>query len=152
VRRAPAVGAALLAAAFLVAALLASGPAAAQAPRVSPPPDDETRAYLESLRRSDPAAHAKFLALREARDREFAEVVRLQDEMRAAGPNMRQFLAPQLRAARRRYAEQALTLLDFLDQQDRKALGEFEKAIADIHALLAERQRARTELEQLRRE
>jgi len=137
---------------LLAATLLATAPAAAQAPRTGGGPDEETRAYLESLRRSDPAAHDRFVALRAARDRSLAEVARLQQEVRAAGPNMRQLLLPQLRMARRQYVDSALELLDFLDVHDRKALAELQKTIAEIHDVLAERQRARVELETLRRE
>jgi hypothetical protein len=130
-------------AAAALAVLLAAAPAAAQPPRT---PDAEEQAFLDALRRSDPVGYERFTALRAERDRRQAEVQRLQQQMRTAG-ELRTVVLPQLKAARRKWADSAIALLDFLDERDRKALAEYQTAVAQITSILDQRRQARDELE-----
>jgi len=141
-------GALALAASLLAAATGVS----AQAPPAMPSEDASARAYVEALRRADPAAAARFQALREARERSLAELREAEGQFAAGGPELRAAFRAKLRAARRRYAETSLAILDFLDDRDTKALTEYQAAIADLRALLARRAQARAELERLLRE
>lgn len=131
----------------LLLATAVAAPVAARAQEAGRPARqaEDQRAFLEALQRTDPAAYEKFVALRDARDRLFAEVLRLQGQLQAAGPELRGLVLPQLRAARRRYAESAIALIDFLDERDRSTLRE-------ITTLLEQRQQARRELEKILRE
>jgi hypothetical protein len=131
-----------LAAAALVL-VLAAAPATAQ-PTAAP--DAEEQAFLDALRRSDPAGYERFTALRAERDRRQAEVQRLQQQLRTAG-QLRAVVLPQLKAARRKWADSAIALLDFLDERDRKALAEYQTAVAQITSILDQRRQARDELE-----
>jgi hypothetical protein len=130
-------------AAAALAIVLAAAPAPAQQP---PAPDAEEQGFLDALRRSDPAGYERFTALRAERDRRQAEVQRLQQQLRGAG-ELRGIVLPQLRAARRRWADSAIALLDFLDERDRKALAEYQTAVAQITSILDQRRQARDELE-----
>jgi len=136
----------------LVLAAATPATAGAQATPAPPVVTDDDRAYLAQLRRTDPAAYEKFVALRDARDTSFAEVVRLQNQLQAAGPELRGLVLPQLRSARRRYAESAMAFLDFVTARDRQTLKEYQEAIAQITALLEQRRRMREELERMRDE
>ena len=130
-------------AALALAVVLVAPPVLAQQP---PAPDPEEQAFLDALRRSDPQGYERFTALRVERDRRQAEVQRLQQQLRGAG-ELRGVVLPQLRAARRRWADSAIALLDFLDERDRKALAEYQTAIAQITSILDQRRQARDELE-----
>ena len=146
--------AAVVVAVVAVAALVATGavaqPAADRRPSIRQ--DDAADAYGEMLRRTDPDTHARYVRLREARDGSLADLMRAQDRYRAAGPELRAVSLPQMRAARRKYAADALAFLDFLDERDRKALEEYRGAIEQINGLLEQRARARDELKDLTKE
>jgi hypothetical protein len=144
----------LVVAAVVIAALVATGAVAQPAADRRQPPRQEQAAdaFGEMLRRTDPEAHARYVRLREARDASVAELARAQDRYRAAGPELRAVSLPQLRAARRKYATDALAFLDFLDEHDRKTLEQYRGAIEQINGLLEERARAREELKDAAKE
>ncbi len=105
----------VLAVAILLAALLA-GPAAAQT-------EGDEATFVETLRRNDPAAAERYVALRDAREKAVTT-----------------------------YAETSLALLDFLDARDREALASYQAAISRIGTLLEERKQARADLERILRD
>ncbi|HEV8583824.1 MAG TPA: hypothetical protein VGT02_02535 [Methylomirabilota bacterium] len=135
---------------LVVAAALAAG-AAAQPP-AGGRKDEAADAYGDMLRRIDPAAHARYARLREARDASLEALVRARDRYRSAGPELRALSLPELRAANRKYAADALAFLDFLDERDRQTQQEYRAAIGQIDGVLAERARAREELKELTKE
>jgi hypothetical protein len=121
-------------------------------PERNPAADDERdRAFVEALRREDPAGAARYTELREARRAAIAELQKVQTRYAAAGPELRPVMLPQLKDAQRRYAETSLAVLDFLDARDRRALARYEEEIGRIKALLEEHTRTRADLEKLRR-
>jgi len=113
--------------------------------------DERDRAFIEALRREDPAEAARYTELREARRAAIAEIQNVQTRYAAAGPELRPVMLPQLKDAQRRYAETSLAVLDFLDARDRRALARYEEEIGRIKALLEEHTRTRADLEKLRR-
>jgi hypothetical protein len=113
--------------------------------------DERDRAFIEALRREDPAEAARYTELREARRAAIAEIQKVQTRYAAAGPELRPVMLPQLKDAQRRYAETSLAVLDFLDARDRRALARYEEEIGRIKALLEEHTRTRVDLEKLRR-
>ena len=139
---------------IVVAGLVATGAVAQSAAErpASTRQDDAPDAFGEMLRRTEPDAHARYVRLREARDANLADLMRAQERYRAAGPELRAVSLPQMRAARRKYAADALAFLDFLDERDRKALEEYRGAIEQINGLLEQRARAREELKDLTKE
>jgi hypothetical protein len=139
----------LRAAVLLVAVVATPGVVPAQQGRAAD--DDGERRFVESLRRDDPAAAERYVTLRDARREAITELQRVQEQYRGAGAELRAIFLPTLKQAERRYAEASLALLDFLDARDRQALASYQEQIARITGLLEERQRARSELEQLRR-
>ena len=135
----------------LIAVLATSTPAGFAQER-SPAADDERdRAFVEALRREDPADAARYTELRDARRAAVAELQTVQSRYGAAGPGLRPVMLPQLKDAQRRYAETSLAVLDFLDARDRRALARYEEEIGRIKALLEEHTRTRADLEKLRR-
>src|SRR5262249_9723790 len=85
--------------------------------------DERDRAFIEALRREDPAEAARYTELREARRAAIAEIQKVQTRYAAAGPELRPVMLPQLKDAQRRYAETSLAVLDFLDARDRRGPG-----------------------------
>ena len=146
----PTIAAVVVVVAALVATSAIAQPAAPRRPTGKQ--GDTADAYGEMLRRTDPDAHARYVRLRDARDASLADLMRAQDRYRAAGPELRAVSLPQMRAARRKYAADALAFLDFLDERDRKALEEYRGAMEQINALLEQRARAREELKELTKE
>jgi hypothetical protein len=145
VRRAKRAGVALT-------AVLAMATPAGFAQERNPTADDERdRAFVEGLRREDPADAARYTELRDARRTAVAELQKVQSRYGAAGPELRPVMLPQLKDAQRRYAETSLAVLDFLDARDRRALTRYEEEIGRIKALLEEHTRTRADLEKLRR-
>jgi hypothetical protein len=134
-----------LAGAALALALLAPA-AGAQTPA---PPDAAADSFADMLRRTDPDAYARFVKLRDARDRSIADLQRAQDRYRSGGPELRALTLPQLRAARRQYVADTRAFLDFLDDRDRTTIEEYRRAISRLTALLEERRKARAELDAL---
>src|SRR5712691_776084 len=114
--------------------------------------NEREKAFVEALRREDPAGAERYVALRDARGQAIAELQRAQARYGAAGSELRPVVLRQLRDAQRRYAETSLALLDFLDARDRRALARYQEEIGRINRLLEEHARARAELEKLLRE
>ena len=119
--------------AVAVVTLLAMAPTAAvgQPPGVSAPGAEREQAYVDALRREDPPAAERYVALRDAQNLAIAELDRAQ---------------------RRKYAETTLALLDFLDARDRDSLAVLQNRIEELDRVRQERGRARAEMEQLLRE
>jgi hypothetical protein len=141
-------------AAVLAVALLGPVPVVAQ-PAAEPRPaarQSDADAFADMLRRTDPDAHARYVRLREAREASLEALMRAQDRYRSSGPELRSLALPSLRAARRQYGLDALALLDFLEERDRRALEQHRAAIEQINGILAERARARAELQDLVKE
>jgi len=106
---------------LLLCLLLAPAPGLAQSRMTT----DEA-AYVEFLRRQDPATAERYVVLRDARDAAVAELGRAQARYNEAGPALRPISLPELKRARRRYAEASLALLDFLDARDRQSIARLE--------------------------
>ena len=133
-------------------AVLATATAAGFGQERSPAADDERdRAFVEALRREDPAGALRYTELRDARRTAVDEIQKAQSRYGAAGPELRPVMLSQLKDAQRRYAETSLAVLDFLDARDRRALARYEEEIGRIKALLEEHTRTRADLEKLRR-
>jgi hypothetical protein len=112
-------------------------------------PGDE--GFIEYLRRQDPAAAERFVALRNARDAALADYRQASERYSAGGPALRSVSLPALQQAKRRYAEASLALLDFLDERDRGLITKLEADIARVKRTLEERARDRTELQRMLR-
>lgn len=112
---------------------------------------ERDRAFVEALRRENPADAARYTELREARRTAIAELQKVQTRYAASGPELRPLVLPQLKDAQRRYAETSLAVLDFLDARDRRALARYEEEIGRIKAILEEHTRTRADLEKMRR-
>ena len=138
--------------ATLVGVLFASVPGVlAQRPGSDGADDERERAFVEALRREDPADAERYVALRDARGQAIAELQSIQARYGAAGSELRPLFLGQLKDAQRRYAESSLALLDFLDARDRRALTRYQEEISRINRLLEEHTRGRAELEKLLR-
>jgi hypothetical protein len=136
---------------ILALVLLAfAGPAGAQAPD---PGAEEARerAYVDGLRREDPASAERYVALREARAAALADLRRARERFNAMPPALRPGLVGEMRQAERTYAERSLALLDFIDARDRGTLARYEEESARLRRLLDERAPIRAELEKLLR-
>ena len=110
------------------------------------------QAFVEALRREDAASAEKFIALRDAQKKALAE---LQDrEIRASSlpPSLRSSMLPQLKQARRKYAESQLEIFDFLDERDRKLMARLQEEMGRFSRELDERQKARDDLKKLLQE
>jgi len=135
----------------LALVLAAAPPALAQKPAGDDAADERERAFVEGLRREDPAEADRYLALRDARNQAVAEIQKVQQRYAAAGPELRSLFAQQLRDAQRQYAQRSLALLDFLDARERRAVARYQEEIGRINRVLEERARSRAELEKLLR-
>jgi hypothetical protein len=134
--------------AVAVAALLASaGDALAQARATSE--EDREQAFVDSLRRDDPATAERYVALRDARAQALSQMRREELQYNNAIPGMRGLFVNSLRQARRRYAETSLALLEFFDARDKESVVRYEEEIVKINRLIEERKRTRAELERL---
>jgi len=137
--------------AALALVLSAAPPALTQKPAGDEAADERERAFVEGLRREDPAEADRYLALRDARTQAVGEIQKAQQRYAAAGPELRSLFAQQLRDAQRQYAQRSLALLDFLDARERRALARYQDEIGRINRVLEERARSRAELEKLLR-
>jgi hypothetical protein len=142
---------AIRAGAAFLAVLATSTPAGFAQERNPAAVDERDRAFVEALRREDPADAQRYTELRDAQRAAIAELQKMEARYAAAGPGLRPVMLPQLKGAQRRYAETSLAVLDFLDARDRRALARYEEETGRIKALLDERTRARADLEKLRR-
>ena len=138
----------MLAAALLSLVVAASGAAHAQARPADEPQREQ--AFVEALRREDPASADRYVALRDARAAAIAELRRVEEQYNAAGPDLRALFTRPLVQARRKYADTSLALLDFFDERDRATVKRYQAEIEKINAMSEERSRARAELEKLR--
>jgi hypothetical protein len=146
------VSTALGVAAAILAAFLATMPAAlAQKPAADAAADEREQAFVEGLRREDPTEADRYVALRDARNQAVAEIQKAQQRYAAAVPELRSLFAQQLRDAQRQYAQSSLTLLDFFDARERRALARYQEEIGRINRILEERGRSRAELEKMLR-
>ena len=86
-------------------------------------------AFVEALRREDPADTARYTELWEARRTAIAELQKVQTRYAAAGPELRPLMFPQLQDAQRHYAETSLAVRDVLDARNLRALARYEEEI-----------------------
>jgi hypothetical protein len=107
--------------------------------------------FIEGLRREDPAAADRYVALRDARSQAMADLQRAEAQYQAGGVELRPLLIPRVRDARKTYAETSLALLEFLDARYRRVLAAHDEEARRIKGLLDEHQRMRSELEKLLR-
>jgi len=132
--------------AVTLVALLAASPAATAQPAGE---TAREQAFVETLRREDPAVADRYVALRDARAQAIAELRKVETQYNAAGPELRGLFARPLLQARRKYAETSLALLDFYDARDREALTRYREEIGKIDAAVEARRKTRAELEKL---
>ena len=107
------------------------------------------RAFIETLRREDPASAARFIALRDASEQALAELQRSQNRANAMPPELRMSFLPQLKQTRRKYVDSQVKILDFLDERDRGIIARLQEETAHFNQALEERQRSRAELKKL---
>jgi len=137
----------LVATVLLAIACLEPSPAAAQPG--SAEDAERERAFIEGLRRDNPAEADRYVALSDARAQSIAELRRAETQYSAAGPELRAAFVEALRRAQRKYAETSLALLDFFDARERRAAARYQEEIQRINKLLEDRQRTRAELQKL---
>ena len=111
--------------------------------------DERERAFVESMRREDPAAADRYVALRDARAQALAELRKVEAQYNAAGPGLQGIFARSLVQARKKYAETSLALIDFYDARDREAVSKYQEEIGRINAFIEERKKTREELQKL---
>jgi hypothetical protein len=140
----------LRALALTLGALCVAGPAAAQPPVPSRGDEAEReRAFVEAMRREDPAAADRFVALRDARAQALAELRKIESQYNAAGSGVQGVFVRSLLQARKKYAETSLALLDFFDARDREVVARYQDEIGKINAIIEERKKTRAEFEKL---
>jgi len=130
--------------------LLAAGPVLAQ-PATRPPAVDEDAAFIEYLRRQDPATAERFIELRDARATAQAELQRASERYMRNHMALKPVALPALQQARRRYAETSLALLDFLDTRDRGLIARLESDIERVKRSIETRAKDRPQLERMLR-
>ena len=132
----------------MLLALLASPPsAAAQQDRGAEAAREQ--AFIENLRREDPASADRFIALREAQQKAIAELRRKEGQVNAMPPELRGSMLPQLKQAQRNYVDSQLKILDFLDDRDRRLIARLQEDIVQLNRALEDRRRSREELRKL---
>jgi hypothetical protein len=107
------------------------------------------RAFIETLRRENPASAERFIALRDASEQALAELRRRESQVNAMPTELRGPLLPPLKEARRKYVDSQFKILDFLDERDRGIIAHLQEDIAQFKRALDERQRSREELKKL---
>ena len=107
------------------------------------------KAFLEALRREDPASAARFMALRDAQQNALAELQSTESRANAVPPALRPSFLPQLKQARQNYVDSQLKILDFLDERDRGIVARLQGEIGRVNRVLEERQKSRDELKKL---
>jgi hypothetical protein len=135
--------------ALLLAVLLVSPLVPPRAARAADPDEERERAWLEALRREDPGSADRYVALRDARQEAIAEFERVEKLYAASAPEARALFVPQLRQARRKYAQTSLALLEFFDERDRRAQTNLEGELDRLKAVIEEHARTRAELEKI---
>jgi hypothetical protein len=139
----------LLCAALLAVSALPTAAAAQQGRDVQAASE---QAFVEALRREDPASAEKFIALRDAQQQALAELKKSEGRANAMPPELRVSLLPQLKQARRKYVESQLKILDFLDERDRKVIARLQEEMGRFNRELDERRKARDDLKKLLQE
>jgi hypothetical protein len=117
-------------------------------PRSGDEPERD-QAFVDSLRRDDPAAADRYVALRDARAQALAEMRKAEAQYNKAGPELRAAFFRPARDAQRKYAQTSLALLEFFDQQDQALITRYQDEIVRIRKLLEERQKTRADIEKL---
>lgn len=107
------------------------------------------KAFIEALRRDDPASADRFLALRDAQQKALAELQRTESRANAVPPVLRSSFLPQLKQARQKYVDSQLKILDFLDEHDRAIVARLQEEIGRFNRELEGRQKSRDELKRL---
>jgi hypothetical protein len=107
------------------------------------------RAFIETLRRENPASADRFIALREAAQQSLAELRRREAQANAMPTGLRGSLLPQLKQAQRNYVDAQFKILDFLDERDQRIIASLHEDLAQLKHALEERQRSREELKKL---
>jgi hypothetical protein len=129
---------AILASPFLAAAQPDKGDSAAR-----------EQAFIEALRREDPASATRFIALHDAQQKALAELQNAERRANAVPPALRASFLPQLKQARQKYVASQLKILDFLDERDRGIVGRLQEEIGRFNRELEGRQKSRDELNKL---
>jgi hypothetical protein len=107
------------------------------------------KAFIEALRREDPASADRFIALRDAQQEAFAELQSTESRANAVPPALRPSFLPQLKQARQKYVDSQLKILDFLDERDRGIVARLQEEIGRFKRELEGRQKSRDELKKL---
>jgi hypothetical protein len=107
------------------------------------------RAFIETLRRENPASADRFIALRDASDQALVELRRREAQANAMPPGLRGTLLPGLKQAQRNYVDAQFKILDFLDERDRGIIAHLQEEAAQFKRALDERQRSRDDLKKL---
>jgi hypothetical protein len=107
------------------------------------------QAFIEALRREDPASADRFIALRDAQQKALAELQSTASRANALPPALRPSFLPQLKDARRKYVDSQLKILDFLDDHDRGIVARLQEEIGRFKRELEGRQKSRDELKKL---
>ena len=133
--------------AILLATLVAPSVAVGQQDRGDTAAREQ--AFIDILRREDPASAERFIALRDAQQQALAELRHKEGQVNAMPLSLRGSFIPQLKQARRKYVESELKVLDFLDEHDRRTMLRLKEDLARLNQILEERQRSRDELKKL---
>ena len=132
----------------ILLAILASPPgAAAQQDRSADAAREQ--AFIENLRREDPASADRFIALRKAQEQAIAELRRKEGQVNAMPNELRGSMLPQLKQAQRTYVDSQVKILDFFDERDRRIIARLQEDLAQLNRSLEDRRRSRDELKKL---
>lgn len=107
------------------------------------------QAFIENLRREDPASADRLIALRDAQQQAVAELRRRESQANAMPPGLRGSMLRQLKQAQRNYVDAEVKILDFLDERDRRVIARLQEDITQINQALEDRRRSRDELRRL---
>ncbi len=132
----------------ILLAILASPFIAAAQPDKGDSPARE-KAFIEALRREDPASAARFIALHDAQQKALAELQSTESRANAVPPALRPSFLPKLKQARQKYVDSQLKILDFLDERARGIVARLQEEIGRFNRELEGRQKSRDELKKL---
>jgi len=108
------------------------------------------KAFIEALRREDPASADRFIALRDAQQKALAELQSTESRSNAVvPPALRPSFLSQLKQARRKYVDSQLKIFDFLDERDRGIVAHLQEDIGRFNREIEGRQKSREELKKL---
>ena len=132
----------------MLLAILASPCVAAAQPDKG---DGTTRekAFVEALRREDPASADRFIALRDAQQKALADLQSTESRANAVPTALRPAFFPQLKQARQKYVDSQIKILDFLDERDRGIVARLQEEIGRFNRELEGREKSRDELKKL---